>query len=117
FEVVLVEVEAALERPIRHPPFAPQQFKHLGQDLVKRHARPSIAVCLGEHVDTVRGLQRLVKTTVFLLQCAYGRDTEAEGLYLAANDVLLGKRGAAMAMHHALAADLLLTNGRVLTMD
>src|SRR5215467_14230277 len=38
FEVVLVEVEAALERPIRHPPVAPQQVKHPGQDLVKRHA-------------------------------------------------------------------------------
>src|SRR5712691_4924163 len=39
------------------------------------------------------------------------------GTYLTANDVSLGKRGAAMAMHHALAADLLLINGRVLTMD
>jgi adenine deaminase len=34
-----------------------------------------------------------------------------------ASDIALGRRGAVMAMHHALAADLLLINGRVLTMD
>src|SRR5262249_5228620 len=41
FKVVLVEVKATLERPIRHPPIAPQQVQHLGQDLVKRHTHPS----------------------------------------------------------------------------
>src|SRR5262245_32255745 len=53
----------------------------------------------------------------FSVTVAYGRDTKIEGLYLTANDVSLGKRGAAMAVHHALAADLLLINGRILTMD
>src|SRR5262249_2042554 len=52
FEIVLVEVEAALQRPIRHPPVAPQQVKHLGQELVKRHA---CLLPLGEGFITGRG--------------------------------------------------------------
>ena len=64
FEVLLVEVEAALERPIRYSSFVPEQLKDLGQDLVKGHTRPSTAVCRAENVSTLRGLQGLVKSDV-----------------------------------------------------
>jgi hypothetical protein len=41
FEVLLVQIDASPDSPVRYPPVVPEQFKHLGQDLVERHARPS----------------------------------------------------------------------------
>ena len=37
FEVVVVQVEAAFEGPVRHPPLTPEQVKHLGQEFIKGH--------------------------------------------------------------------------------
>ena len=58
-----------------------------------------------------------VRRGVFLIQCACERGSQADGCCLTADDTALAQGLTAMAVHHALAADLLLMNGPVLTMD
>lgn len=58
-----------------------------------------------------------VRRAVFLIQCAYGWGAPADSCCLRADDTAFARGLIAVVVHHALAADLLLINGRILTMD
>jgi hypothetical protein len=64
FEVLLIQVKAALQGSVRHSPITPKQFQHLGQGLIKRHTSPSALAYHIENVHTVRGLQSLFKADI-----------------------------------------------------
>ena len=64
FEILFIQVKAALQGSLRHSPITPKQFQHLGQGLIKRHTSPSALAYHVENVHTVRGLQSLFKADI-----------------------------------------------------